>query len=120
MTTQIIQEHPGYYWEWDIEAVQYQMKWEPVQNCYSPPVLHPEVKKYELRVPFDMQDKIGLLIGGQGKNFKRITEQTGCFYIFYLSVPNKIEIWGPTEGVRAAVRKIWNLIHKIRATIIAI
>jgi hypothetical protein len=109
-TTQIIQEHPGYYWAWDEGVQQWQMMWEPVHSWYSPPRLHPEVKKYTVRVPYDLRDKIGLLIGRQGHNFIRITEQTGCYYIFYLSTTHTIEVWGPHEGVVQAV-------HKLRAQI---
>jgi hypothetical protein len=90
--------------------------WQPIKNWYTPPTMHPGVKKYDILIPLDLDDKMGMLIGSHGKNFKRITEETGCYYIFYLSVPNKVEIWGPVESIRPAVRKIWDLIHKTRDT----
>lgn len=112
MTTRVIQEYPGYYWQ--LEDNQWYMMWEPVHGWYSPPCLHPDIKKYELSVPRDLQDKIGLIIGREGHNFIRITEQTGCEYIFYLSIPNKIEIWGSQDSVHAASCKIRHLFYKIR------
>lgn len=114
MATQIIQEHPGYFWEWDLEAAQWQMKWQPIHRWYSPPRLHPEVIRYDIQVPLWFQDKIGLLIGRQGSNFIRITEQSNCYYIFYRSITGKIEIWGLRENVMKAVRKIYNLWNKIQ------
>lgn len=110
--THIIQEFPGYYWQW--EGEQWQMKWEPVHGWYSPPRLHPEVRKYHVYVPFDLQDKMGLVIGRQGHNFVRITEETGCYYIFYLSVENKIEVWGPPDPVHQAVRKLRRLFRRFQ------
>lgn len=112
--TQIIQEHPGYYWEWDLEAAQWQMEWQPVHRWYSPPCLHPEVVRSDIQVPLWFQDKIGLLIGSQGSNFIRITEQTGCYYIFYRSITGKIEVWGLRNNVMWAVKRIQHLINKIQ------
>lgn len=112
--TQIIQEHPGYYWEYDVEIAQWQMRWEPVHRWYSPPLLHPEVLKYDLNVPLWFHDKIGLLIGRQGHNFIKITNETDCYYIYYLSVSNKIEIWGMRENVVQAIRRLKNLMFKIQ------
>lgn len=112
--TQIIQEHPGYYWEYDIEIAQWQMRWEPVHRWYSPPLLHPEVIKYDFHVPLWFQDKIGMLIGRQGHNFIKITNQTECYYIYYLSVENKIEIWGLRDNVVQAIRRIKKLMFTIQ------
>lgn len=112
--TQIIQEYPGYYWQYDEEATQWQMRWEPVHRWYSPPRLHPEVIKYDIHVPLWFQDKIGLVIGRQGHNFIRITSETGCYYIYYLSVENKIEVWGLPKNVGRAVHRIRKLMYKIQ------
>jgi hypothetical protein len=109
--TQVIHEFPGYYWQWD--GWQWQMMWEPIRNLYSPPRLHPGVVKHEIQVPLELNDKIGILIGGNGQNFIRITTQTGCFYIFYLSTRNSVEIWGPPHGVMTATNRIQNSIHKL-------
>jgi hypothetical protein len=114
MATQVIQEHPGYYWEWDLEAAQWQMRWHPIHRWYSPPRLHPEIICYEIPVPLWFQEKIGLVIGRQGANFIKITEQTECEYIFYRSMTGKIEIWGQRSNVEKAVRKIKNLFWKIQ------
>lgn len=109
--TQIIQEHPGYYWQW--EGDQWQLKWEPVHCWYSPPCMHPNVLRYDLHVPLELRDKIGVLIGHKGKNFIRITFQTGCYYIFYLSVDNKIEVWGMKDDVDKAVGKLRALMTRV-------
>lgn len=114
MTTQIIQEHAGYYWEWDIEATQWQMHWQPISRWYSPPCLHPNIHKYDLQTPFWIQDKIGLLIGRQGANFIKITEQTGCIYIFYRSITGNIEIWGQYFNIISAIHMIKHLMWKIK------
>lgn len=90
------------------------MTWEPIRGWYSPPRLNPGIKKYDLHVPQDLHDRIGLLIGRQGHNFIQITEQTGCEYIFYLSIPNKIEIWGSHDSIHHAIRKLRNLFRKIQ------
>lgn len=111
MATRIIQEHPGYYWQWD--GYYWQIRWQPVHQWYSPPCLHPSVQKQDIRVPMELQDKIGLLIGHQGRNFVRITQQTGCYYIFYLSVSNTIEVWGEPSAVVKAVQAIYKLISRI-------
>lgn len=112
--TQIILEHPGYFWEWDEESQRWNMMWEPVHQWYSPPRLHPQIMKQEVSVPDSLMHKIGLLIGRQGYNFIRITEQTGCDYIFYLSMTNKIEVWGKHETVIRAVRKLENLMNNLQ------
>lgn len=114
MTTKIIQEFPGYYWQYDEEAAQWQMMWEPVHCWYSPPKLHPEIFCHDLHVPLWFQDKIGLLIGRQGHNFIRITYETGCCYIYYLSVQNKIEIWGGRDNVLQATHRLRKLMSKIQ------
>ena len=109
--TQIIPEHPGYYWYW--EKDQWQIYWEPVNRWYSPPRLHPEIVKYEFQVPLWFQEKIGLLIGRQGCHFIRITRQSGCHYIYYLAQSNKIEIWGYPNNIYTAIKSIKNLMYKI-------
>lgn len=109
--TQVIQQFPGYYWQWD--GHQWQMMWEPVRNIYSPPCLHPGVVCHELQVPLTLHDKIGLLIGKDGQNFIRVTLQTGCFYIFYRSTHNKVEIWGLPPNVIPATRKIQGTFQKL-------
>jgi len=112
--TQIIQEYPGYYWQYDEEVAQWQMMWEPIHRWYSPPKLHPEVIKYDIHVPLWFQDKIGLLIGHKGHNFIRITAETGCYYIYYLSVQNKIEIWGHRDNIIHAISRLRKLMNKIQ------
>jgi hypothetical protein len=109
--TQVIQEFPGYYWQWD--GFQWQMMWEPVRNVYSPPCLHPGVVRHEVQVPLQLHDKVGLLIGSNGQNFIRITTQTGCFYIFYRSTHNKVEVWGHAANVMHATRRIQSCLGKM-------
>lgn len=114
-TTQIIHEHPGYYWKW--ENNYWQMYWEPVHRVYSPPRLNPEIMMHELYVPLWFQDKIGVLIGRQGHNFIRITQETGCYYIYYLAASNKIEIWGHLNNVVHATKRLKKLMSKIQNNI---
>lgn len=109
MATQIIQDHPGYFWQYDAEMAQWQMYWNPVNNWYSPPHLHRDIVKYEMDVPVWFQDKIGLLIGRQGQNFIKITSETGCYYIYYISVSNKIEVWGHQGNCIHAMKRIHKL-----------
>lgn len=109
--TQVIQDFPGYYWEWD--GHNWLMMWEPVRNWYSPPCLHPGIARHDVQVPLELHDKVGLLIGHKGQNFIRITAQTGCCYIFYLAAHNKVEVWGPPPSVLSATRKIQGTIHKL-------
>lgn len=109
--TQVIQDFPGYYWQWD--GFQWQMMWEPVRNVYSPPCLHPGVLCHEVRVPLQIHDKIGLLIGSNGQNFIRITNQSGCFYVFYRATRNIVEIWGYTLNVAHATRMIQSSVRKL-------
>lgn len=112
--TRIIQEYPGYYWQYDEEAAQWRMYWEPVRGWYSPPKLHPEVIQHTIHVPLWFQENVGLLIGRQGRHFIRITKETGCFYIFYLSVQNKIEIWGGRDNIVHAIHRIRKLMSNIQ------
>lgn len=114
MTYRIIQDYPGYYWAWDETFHKWNMMWSPVHRWYSPPRLHPNIMKYDVCVPDNLHNKIGLLIGHQGHNFIRITEQTGCYYIYYVSLTNKIEVWGPHANVIRATHKIRNRIHRLQ------
>jgi len=54
----------------------------------------------------------GLIIGQNGHHFKRITETTGCLYIFMI-YDNSIEIWGSYDSVIRAqfeiVRHLCNM-----------
>lgn len=48
-------------------------------------------------------------IGKQGKHFKRITEETGVQYIYWVKETNAIEIWGPKNLSKAKCALIRHL-----------
>ena len=79
----------------------YTLVWKPVTNVYSPPVLHPDVKKADFYLQPEQSKIIGLLIGRNGYHFKRITEISGCLYIFYIGCQT-IEVWGTPQSIHRA------------------
>ena len=99
--TRIIPQHPGYYYRYfsDSNCV---LEWTPVASYYSPPLLHPNVTVKQVQVDAPLEK--GLIIGKQGKHFKRITEATGCLYIFLKQ--DTIEIWGTEQAVQQATTEI--------------
>jgi hypothetical protein len=98
--TSILPQYPGYIWRQMPDGVA--LDWAPVSTYYSPPVLHPDI--YMIRVPIRTMLARGLIIGQHGHHFKRITESTGCLYIFMMQ--DNIEIWGNREAVHAAQMEI--------------
>jgi len=86
------------------------LDWAPVSTYYSPPILHPEI--HMIRVPIMTMLPRGLIIGQNGHHFKRITESTGCLYIFMMQtsmqtpMQDTIEVWGTKEAVCKAQMEI--------------
>ncbi len=101
-TTQIVPQHVGYFWDFDIEAAHWVLRWEPVKGRYSPPVLDNTILSTHVDVPQDLQDKMGLVIGRDGQFFKYITHWSGAVYIFYRQDIGKIEIWGWEANLQRA------------------
>lgn len=102
--TSILPQYPGYVWRYQHDGAV--LDWAPVATYYSPPVLHPNI--YMIRVPIRTMLPRGLIIGQHGHHFKRITESTGCLYIFmmHFMMQDNIEIWENMEAVHAAQMEI--------------
>ena len=108
--TQIVPQHPGYVWSWDVEACMWELTWEPVPGVYSPPVLHSHLWWNQLDVPDNCRDLCGRVIGKQGYFLKRITEASRALYIFLHG--SRFEIWGlSSEGVARARDMVWRRIQ---------
>jgi rRNA processing protein Krr1/Pno1 len=108
--TRIIPQYPGYYQRYFPDG-SFVLEWVPVPSYYSPPNLHHGICVKQIQV--DTQVEKGLIIGKQGKHFKRITESTGCLYIFLKQ--EYIEIWGSEQAVQQAQKEIeahLNALHK--------
>jgi hypothetical protein len=95
--TKIIPQNPGYYHRYFIDG-SYALEWTPVSSYYSPPNRHYGICMKQIQ--FDDRLEKGIIIGKQGKHFKRITENTGCLYIFLKN--DVIEIWGTEKAVQHA------------------
>jgi len=102
--TSIIPQYPGYIWRQLPDGGA--LDWAPVSTYYSPPILHPEI--HMIRVPIMTMLPRGLIIGQYGYNFKAITENTGCLYIFMMNfkMQDTIELWGTKEAVCKAQMEI--------------
>lgn len=91
--TQIIPEHPGYYWRFTADR-KWLLCWEPVHGYYSPPKLDEHISHAEVEIPQDLVNSVGVVIGKDGVRFKWITEKTKTHYIFFNEKTGKVEIWG--------------------------
>lgn len=114
MTTQIIPEYVGYYWEQQDDQ-SWIMRWSPVTGYYSPPQLDKTLNMSIMQVPEDMTDRIGLVIGKNGYFFKYITLWSGAVYIFYRNETNTIEIWGTPKSIEKAYQLFGLHFQDIRA-----
>ena len=62
-------------------------------NTHTPGEYNPPVAYYsQVDVPDFIQ--VGLLVGKNGRHFKKYTAQSGCQYIWYDKDRNVIELWG--------------------------
>lgn len=76
-------------------------KGEMAHFNYIPGVYNPPISHYsELVVPDYVN--VGILIGKDGKNFKYITCQSKCQYIWYDKERRVIELWGPMWALESA------------------
>lgn len=96
--TQVIFDHPGYFWVREPGHSHWTLGWEPVQGYYSPPKFERNIMVQEVEIPLDIVDEVGYVIGKLGKHFKFITQSSKTKYIFYRSETNKIEIWGVNQN----------------------
>ena len=101
MTTQILEQHPGYYWR---EGV---LEWAPVVGFYSPPLLHKPMRVRTVPVTQEVEGMIGNVIGKDGKYLKWITERSKTHYIFFKD--GVFEIWGSSDRV---IRFATQLLHQ--------
>ena len=64
-------------------------------GTYCPPVAH--YRHFD--VPSEWIPHIAQIIGRKGCHFIRLTERSGCDYIWYDRSNQRIEVWGPERSV---------------------
>lgn len=86
-----MQEHPGYYYQWIAPLCTWGVKWMPIKNVYSPPVMDTSLSWLHMSIPSGIN--VIPIIGDGDMHFAKIAEETGASYIYYRQDLKKIEIW---------------------------
>lgn len=79
------EQHPGYYYNWVAPLQQWLLKWEPVADAYSPPVLDHSAQWAHLTPPQG--------VNAAPLNCQKIAQETGATYVYYRQDLGKLEIW---------------------------
>lgn len=115
--TQILESHPGYTWIWDFAINTWILQWTPIKGVYSPPLLDHRLYCKIIPIPIDLQNKIGLICGKDGRHFKKISECTFTPYIFYRHDYNSIEIWSFPIYIPIVESSLYNHFNYIRSNL---
>lgn len=78
-------QYPGYYYNWVAPLQQWLLKWEPLDNTYSPPVLDHSAQWIHLAPPQG--------VNAAPLNCRKIAQDIGAAYVFYRHDLGKLEIW---------------------------
>jgi len=60
------------------------------------------------------KDQLKLLIGKNGRHFKRITRDSGVSFIWYNDENNSIDIWGPKDNLSSCIEKLSSWMTKVQ------
>jgi hypothetical protein len=60
------------------------------------------------------KDHLKLLIGKNGRHFKRITRDSGVSFIWYNDDKNSIDIWGPKNNLSTCIEKLSSWMAKVQ------
>lgn len=110
MNCYYIQEHPGYYYNWIAPLQQWGMKWHPIKDIYSPPVLDGSIQWIHLAPPQGI-NMIPLLGDGE-MHCQKIAQEIGASYIYFRQDLHKIEIWA--QDITDAMTKMSIYLNKIK------
>jgi hypothetical protein len=105
-----IQEYPGYYYNWIAPLQQWGMKWHPIKDTYSPPVLDSSLQWIHLAPPQGV-NMIPLLGDGE-MHCQKIAYEIGATYLYFRQDLQKIEIWA--QDITEAMTKMSIYLHKIK------
>lgn len=80
-----VEEFPGYFYNYVWALQQWLIRWEPLEDAYSPPILDHSARWFHLSPP-------------QGVNLaplnnKKIAQEINAIYVYYRHDINKLEIW---------------------------
>ena len=70
---------------------------------HTPGVYNPPANAHYTQLDVPDKTDVGVLIGTDGRHFNRITQQSGCDYIWYDDNRNVIEVWGPEDKLFIAL-----------------
>jgi len=105
---------PGYFWN-HRQGVSFPpvLDYAPISNVYCPPVYHAHVQCNVLWVAPEHQYLMGRVIGKSGFFFKKMTQDTGCIYMYYRKEWGCIEIWGYPPNAQWAMHLLWHHLGKV-------
>lgn len=85
------EQHAGYYYNWIAPLQQWGLKWQPIQDTYSPPQLDSSLQWIHLSVPEGVN--IIPLLGDGRMHCEKLAGKIGATYLYYRHDLHKIEIW---------------------------
>ena len=103
MIRQDIEEHPGYYWVMVPALGAWTLKWEPVHQVYSPPVLDQSLRWCHIHVPQGVKSFGALLSKEDDFHFKKLARDTGATYIYFREDLGMIEVWARGRSLEKAI-----------------
>lgn len=92
------QQHAGYYYIWITPLQQWGMKWRPIKDTYSPPLLDQSLQWIHIAPPQGL-NMVPLL--GYSED---LANKIGATYLYYRKDLNKIEIWA--QDITSATTKL--------------
>jgi len=95
-----IPEYPGYYWCWIEPLQQWILRWTPIKDIYSPPLLDNSLKWYHVAIPSTIKSPSAI-----------IPLLSWNHYVYYRPDLHKIEIWA--HDIEKAVIKTHLFLHSI-------
>lgn len=98
-------EYLGYYYNWIAPLQQWGVKWRPIKDTYSPPLLDTSLQWFHLD-PMGMNAQVLL-----GDGIKK-AEEIGATYIYYRQDLDKIEIWA--QDITDATIKLSIYLQKVK------
>lgn len=96
------QYHAGYYYNWITPLQEWGLKWRPLKNVYSPPLLDQSLQWVHI-APLQGINVIPLL-GDGDMHLEKFAKEIDATYIYYRADMNKMEIWA--HDITSAATKL--------------
>lgn len=113
MLRQDMEEHPGYYWLMVPALGTWTMRWEPVHQVYSPPVLDQSLRWCHMHIPKHVRSFQALLSKEDDFHFQKLARDTGATYIYFREDLGMIEVWASDRNLGKVISAFGSLFRSL-------